>query len=79
MTGTVRVRLSPLRPNSSSAHVHDDEQVAVRTAARTRLALAGQLDPLPVRDPAGMRVVSRRVYRTVRSPWQVGHGSSMIE
>ena len=26
-----------------------------------------------------MRVVSLRVDRTVRSPWQVGHGSSMID
>ena len=54
LTGSVSVRLSPLRPNTSSArHPHPHVQVAGLAAGRTRLPSAGQLDPCTVLDARG--------------------------
>ena len=74
VTGTVIVRLSPLRPNDRvPADPDHDVQVAGGPAADAGLALAGQPDPLPVLDPR--RDAGGHAYgcdTIVRSPWQVG-------
>src|SRR5215475_909281 len=77
--GTVRVRLSPRRPNSSCAPTCTVTNRSPAGPPRTPgVPLPAIRSRAPSRTPAGTRTLIVRVCVVTPVPWQSGHGSSMI-